>query len=804
MTHDRSSDTAATRVEGSRAGRGPACESVAPASGSAVGGVAGRLDSLDQVRAVAFGGMVLAHFLPGVAERLPRWGPVWDAMTFASRFATPGFVTVFGLTAGFVFLDAARRGDTSRLGGRLLRRVLLLILCIGITHFGMFRTRVLAGDWRVSSWLTAFYCVLSFYALAVASLPVWVRVLARAPAYAAAAAGLVLWTVGAWLAFVAWRDEPADDLAAVIRLYTVSGDYAYLPLMGTALLAMPLGAAVRGAMRAGELDAMLRRVLTLGMVTAAVGVAYGELIGDMSYEGIVNSTVKDPARGWYYMLFGGCAAALVAGLGLIVPRVRRFALALYPLTLAGRCALPLYVAHIMVQPSLAVVDRLMAPSKIEGAGRVVLGLGLIGVLSMALLLRQHMKNPRPPAVTEGDRRMLARAGAAALLALGLGYAVYAGVAVASDSRGRNAHFFYAAGRCWLEGRSPYHFESFGAELGKTFPHPPQPFVYPPTISVLCVPLGLLPWEAARHVFDALSLGALVAVCVFSALLIGRAGPVRWTGPPLWAWTGAALLLLRPIVLCLNVSQMSLIALAGVLGALHFWSNGRWWVCGLLLVVASMKPQLSILVGAYMLVAGWRGVVPGVVLTGLVAGGTLVLSPLGTLRADLAESLTKHLELEFNRWPNYANLPSALGRLGDWGVRAGVASALLVVAWAAWRDRRVAAAAGDGRVVVPLATLLLTLAATGLCSPLHDYDLGLYLPLMAAFGVLGTSRWGWIAAMLPGLLLLARPGAFVAILGRLGMGGAPSSAVTTAGAALVFVAAGAMWLRGTRRDGPVVG
>src|SRR6478672_11037322 len=69
-----------------------------------------RLLGLDQARAVAIIAMMVFHFAPGVFIQLPRFEPFRDPVLWFGRMATPAFVVVFGVTAGFVFLSRYVRG----------------------------------------------------------------------------------------------------------------------------------------------------------------------------------------------------------------------------------------------------------------------------------------------------------------------------------------------------------------------------------------------------------------------------------------------------------------------------------------------------------------------------------------------------------------------------------------------------------------------------------------------------------------------------------------------------------------------
>lgn len=235
------------------------------------------------------------------------------------------------------------------------------------------------------------------------------------------------------------------------------------------------------------------------------------------------------------------------------------------------------------------------------------------------------------------------------------------------NRWRDGQFLHVAGKVWLQGESPYRFEAFHAEWRATVAPKlrglERSFVYPPTSAVLALPLGALPYDVARTLYDVLSLLALVG----SAILTGRLLRAEWTGPA----TLIALSVSSWQLGNLFLGQTGLLALVGVLGAIWAHREGRPWLGALAVVVASIKPQLSALpLLALLVMGGWRPVLYGAAFCAGVS--VLAVAPAGLeIVAQLEDSLARHLVIPFNRSlgsiPIHAYALPALVPLAIWGV-----------------------------------------------------------------------------------------------------------------------------------------
>ena len=253
-----------------------------PTPSPSVAPPARRFLGLDQARALAILAMMVAHFAPGVFKQVPRLGPVETPVLWFGRTATPAFVVVFGVTIGFVFLPRYLKGDVEKTRQRLWRRTWLIVLCalISVPHFiNMAAHRPGPGEPEATVWDWVFgtYTVLFFYAIALALLPAWLSWLTRWTTPKRARRRRRTWA-GSVIGYHAW---PGETLSAreFVRMVLISGPFSYLPMMGTALLAIPLGLGLYRASRPGPTVATCGPCWPVGSAwpfRAGLGWAVGE------------------------------------------------------------------------------------------------------------------------------------------------------------------------------------------------------------------------------------------------------------------------------------------------------------------------------------------------------------------------------------------------------------------------------------------------------------------------------------------------------------------------------------------------
>ncbi len=349
-----------------------------------------RFLGLDQARALAILAMMVAHFAPGLFKQMPSLAPIETPVLWFGRTATPAFVVVFGVTIGFVFLPRYLKGDVEKTRRRLWRRTWLIVLCaalISVPHFVKTAThRPGPGEAAptVWDWVFGTYTVLFFYAIALALLPTWLTWLRTWTTPKALAAGAVLWA-GIVIGCQVW---PGQTLSGpeFVRMVLISGPFAYLPMMGTTLIAIPFGLALYRASKSGTDGRFLWLMLVGGIGLAVIGAGLGWVVGEYDVGRIVLGELKAPSRPWYFVHFGGMAVAAIAGLELLTRGVRLYQPVGYVLALFGQTSLVLFTAHMFVLPILELADHL---GRLSGSVRVAVAFVPFAVFCALVMYSQH-------------------------------------------------------------------------------------------------------------------------------------------------------------------------------------------------------------------------------------------------------------------------------------------------------------------------------------------------------------------------------------------------------------------------------
>lgn len=276
---------------------------------------------------------------------------------------------------------------------------------------------------------------------------------------------------------------------------------------------------------------------------------------------------------------------------------------------------------------------------------------------------------------------------------------------------------------------------YGAQPGA-----PWPYLNPPLLAWLLVPLAGLPFEI---VFAAWLL-ACAAALGCSAALSGTG----WRG----ILSAAAFL---PTFIALGSGQVAPLLLLAVVLAAQFEREGRSIAAGVALSLLAVKPQLGLLVPIALVAGGrWRLLASVLPIWAVIGGLTIAaLGPEG-LRSWLTAVGSFSGNPYFLRW----SVVSVIGSAG-WLAALAAAAGLLAIAARRWRD--------DISVVLGLGIL----ASVLMNHYLTPSDLVmLLLPVWALARVGGHARllagllWtaGWLALWLPWTLLFAEMSVLIAV------------------------------------------
>jgi hypothetical protein len=299
-------------------------------------------------------------------------------------------------------------------------------------------------------------------------------------------------------------------------------------------------------------------------------------------------------------------------------------------------------------------------------------------------------------------------------------------------------WFYAAGKAWLQGVSPHVPDRFNEVWSAHFGAPLAPFANPPTAVVITVPVALLPWDSAFHLYDAINIASYALILLFLLGIVRHHDPQ----PPPWR-TALALALAASssaVPGVIYAGQTSLVVAVGIAGMLYCTLKQRLWMAAAWMVLASIKPQLSLLPFIWLCV--WRpGLLPRTaVIIGAVVAASFLLAWDPQFLGGILRSLEVYRTLPFNRLEN-----SSVGLYRWFGAGpVGWIAPLCAVLATAWIAHRARAAAAPAALGIPM-------LLTALLMPIHPYDLTI---LMIPVCLLVAFSWSWW--YVPAIVLVLRP------------------------------------------------
>ncbi len=303
-----------------------------------------------------------------------------------------------------------------------------------------------------------------------------------------------------------------------------------------------------------------------------------------------------------------------------------------------------------------------------------------------------------------------------------------GVGRGDTSAFADVRYYYTAGGMFASGLNPYDIQGFREYAGKLgLDANLSGYVYPPHSLILWLPLSWLPFDAARFVVTGTNFFLILSIAVLMARAYLLRVPLDGSN---WQTAGAvfvaAIIVGNPFATHLIwTGQNGILILACLLIALHEIKEGRFTVAGVCLALASVKPQLSVLVITWVLFAGhFRAI--GVMILTIVALSLIPIATLGpTILMDWMRSLSAYQLEAASALPYMTTLKSFL--LGVFPAvpsklllalpLVGVASAIALARLPALRD------------LTPTEVLALLLLGSLLFIQGRDYEIAVLAPVV---------------------------------------------------------------------------
>ena len=343
----------------------------------------------------------------------------------------------------------------------------------------------------------------------------------------------------------------------------------------------------------------------------------------------------------------------------------------------------------------------------------------------------------------------------------------------------DARCFYVNGVCWLSGKCPYHMDvyrgvwkesmkndNFRKELSNDHP---GATIHPPSLAIYTMPSAFFAWETGKYYYDFMNVIFLLAIIFFLTRLIKDLPSMRANVGQIEFVMGLGCLN-TALQFTISHGQLSFLALTGALGAFYFSERKQFFIAGLFVVLASMKPHVALLFIIYLFIQqrdwrffGWSSLLVGTTFIGvLIMGGDL--NPIPEIVANYK------LYAEFgpnapSRMLGLTNLMAFLGISRTILISLGLA---IVTVLALWFRKMNIAPNNHGTSEIWMShkkeqgilAMALIFAVTALFMPLHMPDYTIFFTVVILLVVV---RWDLARWLIPGIILVARPDNMVNVL-----------------------------------------
>jgi amino acid adenylation domain-containing protein len=294
--------------------------------------------------------LVAGHWFEGLLNRLPEsLHGLGNALMPLFNAATPGFALMFGLSLGYIYLPRYR--DEPAAVSRAMRQGVMLVMGGAVVRATFDIGMLLSNGSELSSTLffTSFYSALLYYAIALATAPLWFRLITRTPhvyrtVFAMAVAAHFLYQGAQWL----FLEHEKQGFVELARLMVVA-KFNYFNMSAGALCGLAGGFYLhQWAQGKQALSALSWRlgVLGAGATLLGLGMLY---VSTGSLAEIQNAAIMPL---WKWMFYGGTVLVMASLLSVSLSSYESFSapvrIGTNLLGVLGQISLPVFVCHNLV------------------------------------------------------------------------------------------------------------------------------------------------------------------------------------------------------------------------------------------------------------------------------------------------------------------------------------------------------------------------------------------------------------------------------------------------------------------------
>jgi amino acid adenylation domain-containing protein len=304
------------------------------------------------VRGLLLALVIAGHWITPLTHRFPVLGPWEQPLKAIFNVATPGFAFVFGLTMGKIYYPKyrANAGQTRQMlrSGIWILMAGLVLLAIPWIAAGL-SARV------VSEWILV-HNVLFYYAIALASVPIWFGMIARFESEYVGCAVLMIVFYATYQLLWLWL-EPYNQVLVVEML---TAKFNYFNMSFGVIAGCAAGLYLLKNVD-DDLSALARRSLILGAALLPLGL----FILYLRSGSLRSMTLEDDMGLWRWVFYSGAVLVLGGAQAAMIARIENWPLTLRRgaevVAIFGQCTLPIFVVHLVTHHSKPVLNMLDVP-----------------------------------------------------------------------------------------------------------------------------------------------------------------------------------------------------------------------------------------------------------------------------------------------------------------------------------------------------------------------------------------------------------------------------------------------------------
>lgn len=294
--------------------------------------------------------LVAGHWFEGLLNRLPEsLHGLGSALMPLFNAATPGFALMFGLSLGYIYLPRYRDEPTAV--SRAMRQGVMLVMGGAVIRAAFDIGMLLSNGSALTSTLffTSFYSALLYYAMALATAPLWFRLIMRTPhvyrtVFAMAVAAHFLYQGAQWL----FLENEREGFIELARLMVVA-KFNYFNMSAGALCGLAGGYYLhQWAQGKRALPELSVRLGLAGVAATVLGLAM-LYVTTGGFAQIQNAAIMPL---WKWTLYGGTVLLMASLLSKALGAYESFSapvrIGTNLLGVLGQISLPVFVCHNLV------------------------------------------------------------------------------------------------------------------------------------------------------------------------------------------------------------------------------------------------------------------------------------------------------------------------------------------------------------------------------------------------------------------------------------------------------------------------